>query len=129
MPSRSVGMTEHMRGTPTRRELRAAEARRTSRRKKPPSAVRRGDSSPSGRRSGPRRHPASVLMAMSVVGGLFTVAALPAYAVVAPSAIPAAEPTGSQSLVVSSELIVGAQPRDNFGATSGAQLALSLIHI
>lgn len=72
----------------------------------------------------PRKNPLSVLVTMTVVGGLFAVAGLPAYALVAPE-ITASEKTdaAAQSIVVSADAAPAATVRDGFKATTPEQLA------
>ena len=71
-----------------------------------------------------RKNPLSVLVTMSIVGGLFAVAGLPAYALVAPE-ITADTTTDAdaQSLVVSAEAAPVDATRDGFKATTPEQLA------
>lgn len=70
-----------------------------------------------------RRHPASVLVTMGVVAGLFAVAGLPAYAATEASAPSSIAPATLQRLEVSDDAASIAQPRDAFRATSPEQLA------
>jgi len=75
----------------------------------------------------PRKNPFSVLATMTVVGGLFAVAALPAYAMIPTQAEQAelsmASDTRSQSIVVGADVIAAAATRDGYQATTPAQLA------
>jgi hypothetical protein len=117
---------------PTRRSLREASSSRPRAR----AAVRRATlSRPASDRkaikrattaSSPkpkRKHPVSVLATMGVVGGLFAVAALPAFAVSPDAQVQTAAKTGSQSLVVGADTVAIDTKRDGYHATTPAQLA------
>ena len=69
------------------------------------------------------RHPASVLVTMSVVAGLFAVAGLPAYAATESTVPGGAALAPPQSLEVSDDVATFAQHPDSFRATSPEQLA------
>ncbi|MEQ1737187.1 MAG: CHAP domain-containing protein [Rhodoglobus sp.] len=106
----------------SRRELREAESRAG---KSAPvvAPVSRQAKAPSVRRT--RKNPFSVLATMAVVGGLFAVAGLPAYALqtteyASSTAITEAD---AQSVVVSSEAAVTTAVRDDYHATTPEQLA------
>lgn len=73
-----------------------------------------------------RRNPISALLTMVVVGGMFGLAALPAYASLKDDQIagsPQAEDAGTQSLVVGSSVTALAPHRDGYVATSPEALA------
>ncbi len=70
----------------------------------------------------PKRNPFSVLATMAVVGGMFAVAGLPAYAT-QEVATGEAEPVGvAQSVVVSDDAVASLAARDGFHATTPEQL-------
>ncbi|MBX3098599.1 MAG: CHAP domain-containing protein [Salinibacterium sp.] len=76
------------------------------------------------------KNPLRALATMTIVGGLFAVAGLPAYAVstadptlVSSSAKQSALAVGSQSIVVSADATVTAATRDGYRATTQAELA------
>ncbi len=71
----------------------------------------------------PRKHPVSVLATMAVVGGLFAVAGLPAYAISTPETDGAKTVAASQSVTVSAESSSVAAVRDGYEATSAEQIA------
>ncbi|MDO7883430.1 CHAP domain-containing protein [Salinibacterium soli] len=73
----------------------------------------------------PKRNPLSVLATMAVVGGLFAVAGLPAYAQQeAESTTADAAPAGvAQSIEVDDDAVTGLATRDGFLATTPEQLA------
>lgn len=76
------------------------------------------------RPTGPRKNPLSVLATMGVVGGLFAVAGLPAYAFSAPDETTAAvSNAGAQSITVSAGAAATVTARDTFKATTPEQLA------
>lgn len=90
------------------RKLKGAEVR----------ALRRSATKP------PRKNPASTLATMAVVGGMFAVAGLPAYAFSEPEIVAAAvSDVGAQSVVVSSSVNALVPVRDGFRATTPEQLA------
>ena len=71
-----------------------------------------------------RKNPFSVLATMGVVGGLFAVAGLPAYALTGPDDTTAAvSDVGAQSISVSAELAATVTVRDGYRATTPDQLA------
>ncbi len=72
-----------------------------------------------------RKNPLSVLATMAVVGGMFAVAGLPAYALQTPeyAASSAQTEADAQRVVVSSEASVTAAVRDDYHATTPEQLA------
>lgn len=72
-----------------------------------------------------RKNPLSVLATMAVVGGLFAVAGLPAYAMQSPTLTAAATKTDAapQTLAVSADVAPEALVRDGFRATTPDQLA------
>jgi surface antigen len=73
-----------------------------------------------------RKHPLSVLATMAVVGGLFAVAGLPAYAMNSTSDISAAGGNavlGVQSVQVSKDALATPLARDGYRATTPEQLA------
>ncbi|MFM9877425.1 MAG: CHAP domain-containing protein [Rhodoglobus sp.] len=72
---------------------------------------------------GTRKNPLSVLVTMAVVGGMFAVAGLPAYASQSTTATVAPETQTAQSLVISSSATVSAPVRDGYRATTPEQLA------
>ena len=75
------------------------------------------------------KNPLRALATMSIVGGLFAVAGLPAYAIsvtdptLVSSAKQAAIAVGSQSIVVSADATITAAARDGYRATTQAELA------
>lgn len=72
--------------------------------------------------SAQKRNPFSVLATMAVVGGMFAVAGLPAYAT-QEVATAEAEPVGvAQSVVVSDDAVASLAARDGFHATTPEQL-------
>lgn len=71
----------------------------------------------------PRKNPLSVLMTMAIVGGLFAVAGLPAYALVAPEIAASKTDAAAQSLIVSADAAPLDAVRDGFHATTPEQLA------
>jgi surface antigen len=72
---------------------------------------------------GPKKHPLSVLATMAVVGGMFAVAGLPAYATINQQ-LTSDEPVATvQSMVVSSDASPLAPVRDGYKATTPDQLA------
>lgn len=74
--------------------------------------------------TGPRKNPLSVLATMGVVGGLFAVAGLPAYAFTDAETISAAVSNeGAQSITVSAGAAATITARDTFKATTPEQLA------
>lgn len=87
---------------------------------------RRLESLTSGTPKKARKNPASVLVTMTAVGGLFACVALPAYAV-SPAETgnnrPLAATIGAQSVAVSSDAQVAATSRDAFSATTPEELA------
>ncbi|WP_309619361.1 CHAP domain-containing protein, partial [Salinibacterium sp.] len=72
-----------------------------------------------------RKHPLSVLATMAVVGGLFAVAGLPAYALTNPETETAAGPDTAvgQSMVVSAKSAPIAAVRDGYEATTPEEIA------
>ena len=98
-------------------ESRAPETRKLSRREL---AVLRA-SAP----KAPRKNPMSVLATMAVVGGLFAVAGLPAYALVSPELTSASSTTDAdtQELSVSANAVALTTVRDGYRATTPDQLA------
>jgi surface antigen len=72
-----------------------------------------------------RKNPVSVLVTMTVVGGLFAVAGLPAYAQQSPATAESAAKTDAdaQNVVVSAEASALAPVRDGYRATTYDQLA------
>ena len=72
-----------------------------------------------------RKNPLSVLAVMAVVGGLFAVAGLPAYALNPPQLTAGAAQTDAapQNLAVSANVALSAPARDGFRATTPDQLA------
>ena len=79
-----------------------------------------------GPRKAARKNPASVLLTMAAVGGMFACVALPAYAMspVENSATgPAASSIGAQSVAVSADALSVATARDAFTATTPEELA------
>jgi surface antigen len=148
MPASS---TEAPRTYLTRRELREAEARAASPipaapasvvsaapasvAVRPPRAIVRAEkalaraSRPKARPAasqthGQRKNPLSVLATMGVVGGLFAVAGLPAYAFTDAETISAAVSNeGAQSITVSAGAAATITARDTFKATTPEQLA------
>ncbi len=73
-----------------------------------------------------RKNPASVLVTMAAVGGLFACVALPAYAVnpvETTNTGPLASTIGAQSVAVSADATVAAASRDAFTATTPEELA------
>ncbi len=71
-----------------------------------------------------RKNPFSVLATMGVVGGLFAVAGLPAYAISGPDETTAAvSDAGAQSIAVSAEVAATVTVRDGYRATTPDQLA------
>ena len=80
----------------------------------------------SGTRKAARKNPASVLLTMAAVGGMFAVVALPAYAVspVETTATgPLASTIGAQSVAVSANATENSAVRDAFTATTPEELA------
>ena len=75
--------------------------------------------------SAPRKNPLRALATMGIVGGLFAVAGLPAYAMTTTSSTAAirADAVDSQSIVVSADALVASATRDGYRATSTAELA------
>jgi surface antigen len=71
----------------------------------------------------PRKHPLSVLAVMTVVGGMFAVAGLPAFAVTSDPEIQAVANTASQSYLVGANAAAIETTRDGYHATTPAQLA------
>jgi peptidoglycan DL-endopeptidase CwlO len=71
----------------------------------------------------PRKNPLSVLATMTIVGGMFAVAGLPAYALNGPDATVAEKDVPAQSVAVSAEAATTAPVRDGFRATTPDQLA------
>lgn len=72
----------------------------------------------------PRKHPIAVLATMTLVGGLFAVAGLPAYATVGGSTLAAsATDAATQSVSVSSSATAAITLRDGYRATTPQQLA------
>ena len=79
-----------------------------------------------GPRKAARKNPASVLLTMAAVGGMFAVVALPAYAVnpVETTATgPLASTIGAQSVAVSADATENSAVRDAFTATTPEELA------
>ncbi len=72
----------------------------------------------------PKRNPFSVLATMAVVGGMFAVVGLPAYANQSDTttAADATAPVSAQSVVVSDDAIASLASRDGFRATTPEQL-------
>jgi surface antigen len=71
-----------------------------------------------------QKNPAGVLLTMAVVGGMFVVAGLPAYAVSVTEEAPQSLVSGSsQSLSVSFRADAGSSVRDAFSATTPEELA------
>ena len=78
-----------------------------------------------GSRKTARKNPASVLLTMAAVGGMFAVVALPAYAVnpVETTATgPLASSIGAQSVAVSADAVPESTSRDAFTATTQEEL-------
>lgn len=72
----------------------------------------------------PRKNPASVLLTMAVVGGMFAVAGLPAYATQQLDPVAATPDSGqAQTLSVGAEVAAAVAQRDGFKATTPEQLA------
>ncbi|MDJ0336079.1 MAG: CHAP domain-containing protein [Rhodoglobus sp.] len=71
----------------------------------------------------PRKHPVSVLATMAVVGGLFAVAGLPAYAISTPETDGVSAVAAIQSVTVNGESSSVATVRDSYEATSAEQIA------
>ena len=72
----------------------------------------------------PRKNPLNVLATMAVVGGMFAVAGLPAYALQTPqNTAETKSDASSQSVIVSSDATVAAPTRDGYHATTYEQLA------
>lgn len=72
----------------------------------------------------PRKNPASVLLTMAVVGGMFAVAGLPAYATQELDPVAATTDSGeAQTLSVGAEVAAAVAQRDGFKATTPEQLA------
>ena len=72
----------------------------------------------------PRKNPLSVLATMAVVGGMFAVAGLPAYALVAPELTASTtRDADAQSIVVSDDAVAATTVRDGYKATTPEQLA------
>ncbi len=70
-----------------------------------------------------RKNPASVLLTMAVVGGMFAVAGLPAYATQELSPVAATPDSGlTQSVSVGDEVTASVAERDGFKATTPEQL-------
>lgn len=69
------------------------------------------------------KNPLSVLVTMGVVGGMFAVAALPAYAMNPAEPKPTTLAVGAQSVSVAADLTVAATTRDGFTATTPEELA------
>ncbi len=91
------------------RRLRRAEVRR----------INAGTAAP----KAPRKHPVSVLATMAVVGGLFAVAGLPAYAVTNTEAGGVKLSAASQSMTVGAQSAPAAAVRDSYEATTAEQIA------
>jgi len=73
-----------------------------------------------------RKNPASVLLTMAAVGGMFAVVALPAYAVNPVETTvtgPLASTIGAQSVEVSADAVSASSARDAFSATTPEELA------
>ena len=70
-----------------------------------------------------RRNPASVLATMAVVGGLFAVAGLPAYALTDTQSDGAKVSSASQSVTVSDQAAPVAAVRDGYEATTAEEIA------
>ena len=80
----------------------------------------------SGPRKAARKSPASVLLTMAAVGGMFACVALPAYAldpVETTSNAALASTVGAQSVKVSADAVAGSAARDVFTATTPEELA------
>ncbi|UDF14089.1 CHAP domain-containing protein [Antiquaquibacter oligotrophicus] len=78
------------------------------------------------RASGPqpsKRNPLSVLATMTAVGGLFAVAAIPAYATQQTQVIEAKAPGTTQTIQVSDDIAASIATRDGYSATTPEQLA------
>ncbi len=71
----------------------------------------------------PRKNPFSVLATMTIVGGMFAVAGLPAYALNGTDGAVAEKEVPTQSVVVSANAETVAPTRDGYRATTPAQLA------
>lgn len=75
----------------------------------------------------PRKNPLRALATMAVVGGMFAVAGIPAYAISTGTATGASDKQAaladSQSIVVSADATVVAASRDGYRATTSAELA------
>jgi len=71
-----------------------------------------------------RKNPASVLLTMATVGGIFAVAALPAYAMSTPTETAASlvSTVGVQSIEVDGDVITAGAVRDTFSATTHEQI-------
>ena len=73
--------------------------------------------------SGPRRSPFRALATMTIVGGMFAVAGLPAYALTGATTVAdKQDAVDAQSMVVSADAALGVAARDGYRATSSAQL-------
>ena len=70
-----------------------------------------------------RKHPVSVLATMAVVGGLFAVAGLPAYALTTTENNGAKTDASSQSITVSDQSAPVAAVRDGYQATTAEEIA------
>lgn len=80
----------------------------------------------SGTRKTARKNPASVLLTMAAVGGMFACVALPAYAmnpVETTATGPLASTIGAQSVAVSADAVASSATRDAFTATTPEELA------
>jgi len=76
-----------------------------------------------------RKNPLSVLATMTVIGGLFAVAALPAYAMSTPdSNAPTAAAIEGQTIVVSADALTQTAARDGYHATTPEQLAQATLN-
>lgn len=116
---------------PTRRTMRATEARSTARMPR----IRRSASAPvatpafvapKASATTAKRKPLNVLVTMAFVGGLFAVAGLPAYSVTASEVFddrPSLVITDAQSLKVADSAQAALTVRDGYNATSEQQLA------
>jgi len=98
----------------------AEERRRSARAPKDRRAVVRSMRASTPKAS--RKNPFSVLLTMGIVGGMFAVAGLPAYALSTPAA-PQAKDLDVQSLVISDQATALGAIRDGYRATTPEQLA------
>jgi peptidoglycan DL-endopeptidase CwlO len=126
---------------PSRREARAAASGAPSVVSRPlvvsPAASRASEGRPASRKlrraeiaamhaSAPkvrRKNPVQALATMIVVGGMFALAGIPAYALTDTTATQESDAVGAQSMKVSADATVVAATRDGYRATSSAQLA------